>query len=107
MDSRILEEELAALAIQHREKLTSLEKELKEDEQKVRRSFERERVRGETKYSTLFEGRWPLLYYLEAESRGLDVVRAMHREKLPLVFIHRHAATTLDHRLPRERLILC
>ncbi|CAM9499042.1 unnamed protein product [Ectocarpus fasciculatus] len=44
VDSRILEEELAALAIQHRGKLASLEKELKEDEQKVRRSFERERA---------------------------------------------------------------
>ncbi|CAB1109451.1 unnamed protein product [Ectocarpus sp. CCAP 1310/34] len=44
VDSRILEEELAALAIQHREKLTSLEQELKEDEQKVSRSFERERA---------------------------------------------------------------
>ncbi|CAM9181986.1 unnamed protein product [Ectocarpus sp. 6 AP-2014] len=44
VDSRILEEELAALAIQHREKLASLEQELKEDEQKVSRSFERERA---------------------------------------------------------------
>lgn len=45
-DSKILEEALAALAIQHREKMAVLESELKEDQNKVRGAFERERVSG-------------------------------------------------------------
>lgn len=93
VDSRILEEELAALAIQHREKLASLEQELKEDEQKVSRSFERERVRGETKILHVVQG--PLASTLLPSSReswpGCSA-RDSSR-KLPLVFTHRQALT--------------
>lgn len=46
VDSRILEEALAGLALQHRAKLSALDLELKEDENKVRGAFERERVSG-------------------------------------------------------------
>lgn len=46
VDSAILEEALAGLALQHRAKLSTLNLELKEDESKVRGTFERERVSG-------------------------------------------------------------
>lgn len=44
VDSRILEEALTDLALQHRAKLSALDLELREDENKVRGAFERERV---------------------------------------------------------------
>lgn len=44
VDSRILDEALEDLALQHRAKLSALDLELKEDENKVRGGFERERV---------------------------------------------------------------
>lgn len=46
VDARILEEALAGLALQHRAKLSVLDLELKEDENKVRSAFELERVSG-------------------------------------------------------------
>lgn len=44
MDSRILEDALAALAVRHNERLSALELKLKADENKVEGAFERERV---------------------------------------------------------------
>lgn len=43
-DSRILEEALAALAVQHEARLSVLDLELKKDEDKVRGTFKAERV---------------------------------------------------------------
>jgi len=43
-DSRILEEALAALAVQHEARLSALDVGLRKDEDKVRSTFERERV---------------------------------------------------------------
>lgn len=44
-DSRILEKALAGLAVDHRDKLSGLERQLKGDEKKKRDAFEQERVR--------------------------------------------------------------
>lgn len=46
VDSRILEDALAELAVQHCAKQSALNSELQEDENKVRSAFERERVSG-------------------------------------------------------------
>lgn len=46
VDSRILEDALADLAVQHRVKQSALDSELQQDENKVRSAFERERVSG-------------------------------------------------------------
>lgn len=44
-DARVLEEELATLAVGHRQRLSGLERELKQDAQNKRDAFEHERVR--------------------------------------------------------------